>query len=66
MPPPRPVMRVFWTLHRVFRRLTGGRVGTSHATERRLGTLFLHRRADLAWQAGGVMVALILLATLAR
>jgi deazaflavin-dependent oxidoreductase (nitroreductase family) len=44
MPPPRPVMRVFWTLHRVFRRLTGGRVGTSHATERRLGTLFLHSR----------------------
>jgi Ca-activated chloride channel family protein len=31
-----------------------------------LGTLFLHKRTDLAWQAGGVMVALVLLATLAR
>jgi F420H(2)-dependent quinone reductase len=42
MTPPRPVMRVFWVLHRVFRRITGGRIGTSQATERRLGTLFLH------------------------
>ena len=31
-----------------------------------LGTLFLHKRADLAWQAGGVVVALVLLASLAR
>ena len=31
-----------------------------------LGTLFLRKRADLAWQAGGVLVALILLASLAR
>jgi Ca-activated chloride channel family protein len=31
-----------------------------------LGTLFMHKRADLAWQAGGVMVALVLLVTLAR
>src|SRR6187200_3359448 len=31
-----------------------------------LGTVFLHKRADLAWQAGGVCVALILLVTLAR
>lgn len=30
-----------------------------------LGTLFLHKRADLAWQAGGIVVAVILLATLA-
>jgi len=30
-----------------------------------LGTLFLHKRAELAWQAGGVLVALVLLATLA-
>ena len=42
MTPPRPIMRIFWTLHRVLRRLTGGRIGTSQATERRLGTLFLH------------------------
>ena len=26
-----------------------------------LGTLFLHKRTDLAWQAGGVIVALVLL-----
>jgi Ca-activated chloride channel family protein len=31
-----------------------------------LGMLFLHKRADLAWQAGGVIVALILLVSLAR
>jgi len=31
-----------------------------------LGTLFLHKRADLAWQAGGVAVAVVLLASLAR
>ena len=31
-----------------------------------LGTLFLRKRADLAWQAGGVIVALGLLVTLAR
>jgi Ca-activated chloride channel family protein len=31
-----------------------------------LGTLFLHKRADLAWQASGVVVALILLVSLAR
>jgi|SoiMethySBSTD1v2_1073268.scaffolds.fasta_scaffold01511_2 Ca-activated chloride channel homolog len=31
-----------------------------------LGSLFLHKRADLAWQAGGVAVAVILLASLAR
>jgi len=31
-----------------------------------LGTLFMHKRADLAWQAGGVAVAVILLISLAR
>ena len=31
-----------------------------------LGTLFLRRRADLVWQAGGLALALVLLATLAR
>jgi Ca-activated chloride channel family protein len=31
-----------------------------------LGTLFLRKRADLVWQAGGVIVALGLLVTLAR
>ena len=31
-----------------------------------LGTLFLHKRSELAWQAGGVVVALILLVSLAR
>jgi hypothetical protein len=29
-----------------------------------LGMLFLHKRSDLVWQAGGVAVAVILLATL--
>ena len=29
-----------------------------------LGMLFLHKRTDLAWQAGGVVVAVVLLATL--
>ena len=31
-----------------------------------LGTLFMHKRADLAWQAGGVAVAVMLLVSLAR
>jgi Ca-activated chloride channel family protein len=31
-----------------------------------LGTLFLRKRADLAWQATGLALALVLLATLAR
>jgi hypothetical protein len=30
-----------------------------------LGMLFLHKRSDLAWQAGGVMIAAVLLARLA-
>jgi Ca-activated chloride channel homolog len=30
-----------------------------------LGTVFQHKRADLVWQAGGMVVALVLLATLA-
>src|SRR5688572_25689737 len=42
MTPPRPIMRLFWGLHRIVRRLTGGRIGTSRASETRLGTLFLH------------------------
>jgi hypothetical protein len=31
-----------------------------------LATLFLHKRADLAWQAAGVAIAVVLLASLAR
>jgi hypothetical protein len=31
-----------------------------------LATVFLHKRADLVWQAGGVLVALALLVALAR
>ena len=42
MTPPRPVIRVFWALHRGLRRLTGGRLGTSQASSDRIGTLFLH------------------------
>jgi len=40
--PPRPVLRLFWNLHKAVRRLTGGRLGTSEARRDRLGTLFLH------------------------
>jgi F420H(2)-dependent quinone reductase len=42
VPPPRPVIRVFWALHRAVRRLSGGRLGTSVPRGDRLGTLFLH------------------------
>lgn len=42
MTPPRPVLRVFWALHRGLRRATGGRLGTSRASSDRIGTLFLH------------------------
>jgi deazaflavin-dependent oxidoreductase (nitroreductase family) len=42
MTPPRPVLRVFWALHRALRRISGGRIGTSEATGDRKGTLFLH------------------------
>jgi len=42
MTPPRPILRVFWSLHRGLRRVTGGRVGTSQAKGTGLGTLFLH------------------------
>jgi F420H(2)-dependent quinone reductase len=40
--PHRPVLRVFWSLHRALRRLSGGRLGTRTASGDRLGTLFLH------------------------
>jgi deazaflavin-dependent oxidoreductase (nitroreductase family) len=40
--PPRPILRIVWSLHRALRRATGGRVGTSRATGAGLGTLFLH------------------------
>jgi F420H(2)-dependent quinone reductase len=40
--PPRPILRVFWALHRGLRRLSGGRLGTSQASSDRIGTLFIH------------------------
>jgi F420H(2)-dependent quinone reductase len=40
--PPRPVLRVFWALHRGVRRLSGGRLGTSVPRGDRIGTLFVH------------------------
>ena len=40
--PPRPVLRVLWSLHRGLRRVSGGRIGTSRAKGDGLGTLFLH------------------------
>jgi deazaflavin-dependent oxidoreductase (nitroreductase family) len=40
--PPRPVLQVIWFVHRTLRRLSGGRLGTTSASEDRLGTLFLH------------------------
>jgi deazaflavin-dependent oxidoreductase (nitroreductase family) len=33
---------LLWALHRAVRRASGGRLGTSVATEDRLGTLYLH------------------------
>lgn len=39
---PRPVIRVFWALHRAVHRVSGGRLGTSEPAEDRMGTLFLH------------------------
>ena len=42
MTPPRPILEWFWALHRAVRRASGGRLGTSDATEDRIGTLFLH------------------------
>ena len=42
MTPPRPVVRLFWSLHRALRRINGGRLGTSPSQGDRLGTLFLH------------------------
>lgn len=35
-------MRAFWNLHKIVRRLSGGRLGTRQARGDRLGTLFLH------------------------
>ena len=40
--PPRPVFRVLWSLHKILRRVSGGRLGTRRAHGDRLGTLFLH------------------------
>lgn len=42
MTPPRPILRLLWAMHRVVRRLSGGRLGTSAPRGDSLGTLFLH------------------------
>jgi deazaflavin-dependent oxidoreductase (nitroreductase family) len=42
MTPPRPVLKLFWSLHLALRRVTGGRLGTSTPHDDRVGTLFLH------------------------
>ena len=42
MTPPRAALRVFWSLHKGLRRLSGGRLGTTRPRGDRLGTLFLH------------------------
>ena len=39
---PRPILRVFWALHRAVHRVSGGRLGTSEPSRGRMGTLFLH------------------------
>jgi F420H(2)-dependent quinone reductase len=44
MTPPRPILRVFWALHRGLRRISGGRLGTSRASSDRIGTLFIHTK----------------------
>lgn len=51
MTPPRPILRVFWSLHRALRRLTGGRIGTRRAKGDGLGTLFLHTIGRKSGQA---------------
>jgi deazaflavin-dependent oxidoreductase (nitroreductase family) len=40
--PPRPILRILWSLHRAVRRISGGRIGTSEAKGEGLGTLFLN------------------------
>ena len=42
MTPPRAVFRAFWFIHRVIRRVSGGRIGTRIAQGDQKGTLFLH------------------------
>lgn len=51
MTPPRPILRVFWSVHRALRRLTGGRIGTRRAKGDGLGTLFLHTIGRKSGQA---------------
>jgi deazaflavin-dependent oxidoreductase (nitroreductase family) len=50
MTPPRPVVRLFWSLHRALRRLSGGRLGTSLSRGGRIGTLFLHTQGRKSGQ----------------
>jgi deazaflavin-dependent oxidoreductase (nitroreductase family) len=38
---PRPVLRLWWALHKALDRITGGRLSTYRPTDRRLGLLFL-------------------------
>jgi len=40
--PPRPVLRLYWWLHRALRRVSGGRLGTTRPRGDGVGTLFLH------------------------
>ena len=42
MIPPRPVLRLYWWLHRALRRVSGGRLGTARPRGHGVGTLFLH------------------------
>ena len=42
MTPPRPILLIFWSLHRTVRRVSRGRIGTRRAKGDGLGTLFLH------------------------
>ena len=42
MIPPRPVLRLYWWLHRALRRVSGGRLGTTTPRGDGVGTLFLH------------------------
>ena len=44
-------MRLFWSLHKVVRRISGGRLGTSRARDDGLGTLFLHTVGRRSGQA---------------
>ena len=56
-PPPRPLIRIFWSLHRVAYRLTGGRFGLQRPERgARFGMLRLHTVGRRSGQARIAMI----------